>query len=169
MTGGTPLRPGPAAAGAGAGRTVIIGVGNEFRRDDGAGPEVVTRLRERVPPSVQLMVSDGEPAALLEAWTGASLAIVVDAVVADRPVPGRLHRIVLAGAGQAGQPPRQVSSHGLGLSEAISLAQALRRMPGQLIVHAVEAADVSQGSGLSPGVAAAVGELAAAVLRDLSA
>jgi hydrogenase maturation protease len=26
-------------------RTVVVGVGNEFRRDDGAGPEVIARLR----------------------------------------------------------------------------------------------------------------------------
>jgi hypothetical protein len=34
-------------------------------------------------------------------------------------------------------------------------------------VHAVEAADLSQGQGLTPLVAAAVGDLARAVLSDL--
>jgi len=29
---------------------MVIGVGNEFRRDDGAGLAVVARLRDRVPP-----------------------------------------------------------------------------------------------------------------------
>jgi Ni,Fe-hydrogenase maturation factor len=29
---------------------VVIGVGNEYRRDDGAGLAVVTSLRDRVPP-----------------------------------------------------------------------------------------------------------------------
>jgi len=40
-------------------------------------------------------------------------------------------------------------------------------MPGRLIVHAIEAADLTQGPGLTPPVAAAVGTVAAAILDDL--
>jgi hypothetical protein len=36
------------------GRVVVIGVGNEFRRDDGIGPAVVARLRDRAPATVEL-------------------------------------------------------------------------------------------------------------------
>jgi hydrogenase maturation protease len=153
----------PAAAG---GRAVVIGVGNEFRRDDGAGPEVVARLRGQVPDGVELLINDGEPARLIEAWDGARLAIVVDAIRAEPAVPGRLHRLVLHQAGVA--EVRPVSSHGLGLDSAIGLAQALDRMPGTLIVHAVEAADLGQGPGLTPAVAAVIDALADAVLRDLT-
>lgn len=145
---------------------VVIGVGNEFRRDDGAGPEVVARLRGRLPDGAEPLVSDGEPTRLIEAWAGLRLAVVVDAVRAEPAVPGRLHRLVLDGA-TAG-PPGSVSSHGLGLDDAIGLARALDRMPGRLIVHAVEAGDLSQGTGLTPAVAAAIDTLAAAVLRDLA-
>ena len=59
------------------------------------------------------------------------------------------------------------SSHGLGLDDAVGLAVALNRMPGRLIVHAIEAADLGQGPGLTPPVAAAVAAAAAAVLADL--
>jgi hydrogenase maturation protease len=149
------------------GPVVVIGVGNEFRRDDGIGPEVLSRLRGQAADHVHLMVCDGDPVAMIEAWTGASLAVVIDAVVADPPVPGRLHRIALDRAGLADGRP--VSSHGLGLGATVSLAQALGRMPGRLIIHAVEAADVGRGVGLSPAVAAAAGPLTAAVLRDLAA
>jgi hydrogenase maturation protease len=45
---------------------------------------------------------------------------------------------------------------------------ALDRMPGRLIVHAIEAADLSQGPGLTAPVAAAVGAVARAVLDDLN-
>ena len=34
------------------GRVVVIGVGNEFRRDDGAGPAVVTSLTPPVAPAI---------------------------------------------------------------------------------------------------------------------
>jgi len=180
-------------------RVVVIGVGNTYRRDDGIGQEVLSRLRARAADdtaddtadgnpddtadgnpddtadgnpddTVQLVTSDGEPASLVEAWTGASLAVVVDAVLAAAPgppAPGRLHRIVLYRPDPV--PARPVSSHGLGLGEAVRLGVALGRMPDRLIIHAVEAADVGHGPGLSPAVAAAAGPLTAAVLRDLRA
>jgi hydrogenase maturation protease len=146
---------------------VVIGVGNEFRRDDGIGPEVVSRLRGQVPAGVRLLVSDGDPTRMIEAWTGASLAVVVDAVLPDAPAPGRLHRIVVDRAADAGAHP--VSSHGLSLGQSIALARALDRMPERLIVHAVEAADVGHGTSLTPAVAAAADALTAAVLEDLPA
>ena len=144
---------------------VVIGVGNEFRRDDGAGLAVVASLRGRVPPGVELVLTDGEPARLIEAWTGAALAVVVDAVRADPPRPGRVHRFLLDRP-LAG-PTRTASSHGFGLDDAVRLALALDRMPGRLVVHAIEAADLSQGPGLTPLVAAAVGDVARAVLSDV--
>ncbi len=151
---GTPIR-----------RVVVIAIGNEYRRDDGIGPEILARLPGQAAASVHLVLSDGDPVRMIEAWAGASLAVVVDAVQADPPAPGRLHRIVLDRA----DPPevRQVSSHGLGLGEAIGLARALGRMPDRLIVHAVEVADFGHGIGLTPAVAAAADALTSAVLRDL--
>ena len=144
---------------------MVIGLGNEFRRDDGAGPAVVASLRGRVPPGVELLLADGEPTRLIEAWTGAALAVVVDAVLANPPRPGRVHRFVLdrplAGT------TRTASSHGFGLDDAVRLALALDRMPGRLVVHAIEADDLSQGQGLTPLVAAAVGDVARAVLSDM--
>ena len=147
-------------------RAVVIGVGNEFRRDDGAGPAVVARLRGQVPRGTELVVSDGEPARMIEAWDGMPLAVVVDAVRADPAVPGRLHRLVMDQAAAA--PPQAMSSHGLGLEDAIGLALALDRMPGRLVVHAVEAAELTQGAGLTPAVAAVIDDLTAAVLHELT-
>jgi hydrogenase maturation protease len=144
---------------------VVIGVGNEFRRDDGAGPAVIGRLRGLVPPGVELVVTDGEPTRLIEAWTGAALAVVVDAVRAEPPRPGTTHRFVVDRPGA--DATRTASSHGFGLDDAIALALALDRMPGRLIVHAIEAADLTQGTGLTPAVAAAVDTAATAILRDI--
>ena len=113
------------------------------------------------------MVTDGEPTRLMEAWTGAALAVVVDAVRAEPAQPGRVHRFVVDRPGAG--PARAASSHGLGLDDAIGLAVALDRMPGRLIVHAIEAADLTQGTGLTPAVTEAVDVVAAAVLDDIRA
>lgn len=160
-------------------RVVVIGVGNELRGDDGAGPEVVARLADRLPGSVELLRSDGDPFRLIEAWTGATLAVVVDAVTGSPADAGQLHRLVvsadrLVAGGQPSGPATGLneaggaSSHSLGLGTAVGLAQALGRMPGTLIVHAVGAADFSLGRGLSAPVAAAMAGLTAAVLADVT-
>jgi hydrogenase maturation protease len=148
-------------------RVVVIGVGNEFRRDDGVGPEVLARLRAQVADSVQLVLSDGEPARLIEAWAGATLAVVVDAIRGDQATTGQMHRIVVDQADL--EQVNTVSSHGLGLGDAIGLARALDLMPGRLVVHAIEAADFSFGLGLTPAVAAGADALTVAVLADLAA
>ena len=151
----------------GPGRVVIIGVGNEFRGDDGAGPEVIARLHGRLPEDVRLVLSDGEPTRLLEAWTGASVAIVVDAVAGL--APGALRRLVFGAAVEGGSDAGVASSHGLGLETAFGLAAALGRLPAVLIVHCIQGSDFSYRQGLSEPVAAAIGSLADAILADVTA
>jgi hydrogenase maturation protease len=146
---------------------VVIGVGSAYRRDDGIGPAVAAEVARSAPAGVVVHVLDGEPTALLEAWTGASLAVVVDALRTDgEPRPGRVHRTDLATVEVVGSG---ASSHGLGVPEAYALGRELDRLPRRLVVYAVEVADVRQGTELTPAVAAAVPVVAAAVLADCGA
>ncbi|MEV5508203.1 hydrogenase maturation protease [Streptomyces orinoci] len=138
------------------GRIVVIGVGNEFRRDDGVGPVVIARLREgALPAGTVPAVSDGDPGRLMGLWENAGLAVVVDAARAHPGCPGRVHRLEPA-AGRVLARRSAAGSHGLGLAEAMELSRALGRAPGRLVVYAVEGADTSLGVGLTEGVAAAV-------------
>ncbi|HUJ06448.1 MAG TPA: hydrogenase maturation protease [Streptosporangiaceae bacterium] len=149
-------------------RVVVIGVGNEFRRDDGVGLRVLESLRPLVPDTVRLVVSDGEPVRLIEEWSDSDLAVVIDAVRAGAlgtPAPGRTYRLEIEQVG--GEPLAAVSSHGLGLGNAISLARTLDMLPNRLVVHAVEVADCGYGTGLTPAVAGAADTLTTAVLADL--
>lgn len=157
-------------------RAVVIGIGNPYRRDDGIGPALVAALERFRPPGVSLTVADGEPSQLLEAWSGASLAVVVDAVLCEMPAPGRIHRTALGPVvgdpvvGDAAPGSRAAAStHGLGIPDALRLAEALDQAPGRLVVFAVEAADIGFGPGLSPAVAACLPELTRAVLTELAA
>ncbi len=152
---------------------VVIGVGNEFRRDDGIGPAVLELLRAEVPASVRLVASDGEPVRLVEEWAGAGLAIVVDALPPSgqpgqpgQPAAGQVRRVMVDEVAAA--PAGTASSHGLGLGDAIGLGRALGLMPARLVIHAVQAADCGYGVGLTPRVTAAAGQVARAVLRDLA-
>ncbi|MFB9905400.1 hydrogenase maturation protease [Allokutzneria oryzae] len=144
----------------------VIAVGNEFRRDDGVGPAVVAALADRVGATVRLVVTDGDPVRLLEAWQGLDLAVLVDASLCEPPMPGHVHRTTIDRLPTAHGSP---SSHGLGIPEAVELARVLDRMPRTLVVYSVEAAAVDFGVGLCPEVAAAVPKLVEAVLRELGA
>src|SRR5262249_52531786 len=143
---------------------VVIGVGNEFRRDDGAGPEVVARLRGRVPDGAELVVSDGEPARMIEAWEGVPLAGGGGAVGAEARAAGRLDR---AGAGPGARWGR-VRARGLAVDDAMGLAGAGARGRGGRMVHGGGGAAGARGGGLPPAVAAVIAARAAAVLRDLA-
>lgn len=152
-------------------RTVVIGVGNAFRRDDGVGWAVLDRLRERaehrpLPPGTVLATCDGDPARLIGLWESAGLAVVVDAAHAHPGTPGRVHRLELDD-GLASRTST-TSSHGLGLGEAVELARVLGLMPGRLVVYAVEGADGAFGTGLSPAVAATVEPLVTAVEAEMA-
>ncbi|CBG68206.1 Putative hydrogenase maturation protease [Streptomyces scabiei 87.22] len=152
-------------------RISVIGVGNEFRRDDGVGWAAVARLRERaedlpLPSDTVLATCDGDPGRLIGLWEDAGLAVVVDAAHAHPGSPGRVHRLELG----AGHPARSgaTSSHGLGLGEAVELARLLGRLPGRLVVYAVEGADGSIGTGLSPAVTASLGPLVDTVRNEIT-
>lgn len=151
-------------------RFAVIGVGNEFRRDDGVGWATVVRLKERaeqrpLPSGTVLATCDGDPGRLIGLWEGADLAVVVDAAHAHPGHPGRVHRLQVD-TDQLNRPST-TSSHGLGLGEAVELSRVLGRLPGRLVVYAVEGADCSVGTSMSAAVSAVVEPLAASVEDEI--
>jgi hydrogenase maturation protease len=143
----------------------VIGVGNPYRRDDGAGPAVIAGLRHRCPSTVELAECDGEPTRLLDLWSGADLAVVVDAVRSGAS-PGTIHRRSLShpSLGQAGG----ATSHAVDLGDAVALAAALDRLPARMLLYLVEAGDTSTGVGLTPAVDAAVAELIEEIAEEIT-
>lgn len=145
---------------------VVIGVGNDYRHDDGVGPEVVRRLRRRHLPGVTLAITDGEPSRLLDLWDQAEVAVVVDAVRTEASTPGKIHEMVVDGPVVAAA--HTASSHGLGLGEAVDLALALQRMPERLVLLVIEGADFTVGAGLSPAVMTRMPELVERIAAAVS-
>jgi hydrogenase maturation protease len=142
--------------------TLVVGIGNEWRRDDAAGLVVARRLRAAAPSGVRVVEREGEPTDLLDTLAGADEAVVVDAVSSGAP-PGTIHRLDTADA----PLPSSLfggSTHALGLAEAVELGRALDRLPGRLIVYGVEGRNFSAGQGLGPEVARAAEALAAELL-----
>lgn len=144
---------------------VLIGIGNQFRRDDAAGLEVARRLRQAQPLGVTVLEQEGEPASLLEAWSDADEALVVDGVSSGAK-PGTLHRFE-ASEGALPAELFKPSTHALGVAEAVELARELDRLPRRLAVYGIEGENFETGEGLTPVVQAAVEELVAELYEEL--
>jgi hydrogenase maturation protease len=145
---------------AGAARRVVLGVGNEYRRDDGFGPRVLTELstlreRDHRLLDVDLRIGDGEPTRMLDLWSGAGLAIVVDAVRAGPERAGQRIELEMPADGEL-PGPAAAGTHGVGLGATVALARALDRLPDRLVVLAVFGREFGFGAGLTASVEAAV-------------
>ncbi|MHB1872583.1 MAG: hydrogenase maturation protease [Steroidobacteraceae bacterium] len=141
----------------------VIGVGNPDRGDDGAGPACIAALRARLASDVELIRSDGEPAALLALLEGSSEVYLIDACAAGLPAGGirRWNAAVRPLPARAGSP----SSHGLGLAEALELARALGVLPARCVVYGIEGRSYEAGEPLSVPVRAAVESVARRIER----
>ncbi|MGZ4132533.1 MAG: hydrogenase maturation protease [Actinomycetota bacterium] len=150
-------------------RVRVIGCGNPDAGDDAAGLLAVAALRGRVPDGVEVVFA-GPAVRVLDLLDGVDLAIVIDAV--RSPSGGRaVGTLVRAEAGPDGLPAElrgSLSSHGLGVAEAVGLAAALGAAP-RVVFHGVEAGDVTAGAPPSASVLAALAGLEAAVLGDVTA
>lgn len=146
------------------GRTLVIGIGNQLRGDDGIGPAVVARLRAAL-PDVAAIETLHDPLALLDAWGDADTVVVVDAVESGA-VPGTLHRFE---AHAAPLPARCFgrSTHAIGLAATIELGRALGRLPARLIVLGIEAERFGIGQCLSRPLDAALEAAVVMLLREV--
>ena len=138
--------------------TVVIGIGNDHRRDDGIGPAVAAAVADRGLPGVRVLRCAAEPTAVLDAWAGADVAVIVDAVVG--PTPGRIGHCSL----EAVTESATLSSHDVNLRQTYELGRALGRAPALVVVVTIDVADTGYGSGLSPAVATALPRAVAAVI-----
>ncbi len=141
--------------------TVVIGVGNRWRGDDGAGLEAAAVLASD--PGMTVHEHEGDGTGLLELWAGADAVVLIDAIHGGA-APGDLHRLDVSDA-----PLRHAaahpSSHAIGVAEAIELSRALGSLPRRVVVCGVEGAAFATGRGLSPVVANRIPMLASMV-RD---
>jgi hydrogenase maturation protease len=147
--------------------TLVVGVGNDDRGDDGVGPLVARLLACALatdpPAGVAVVPWTGDPLGLLEVWDGCERLILIDAVVSG-VAPGACRRW------SADAPFRTDpggSTHGFGLATTLALAQALGRAPARVEVWGIEGAAFGAGAPLTPAVAHAALALVERLDREL--
>ena len=158
-------------------RTLVVGVGNEDRGDDGLGPVAARLLAEAVAarrpggradasagppragasgdpaaPCLEIVDWTGDPLGLLDRWVGYDRLVLIDAVVAG-DAPGTTRRY---GPDAPFARAAVASTHGLGLAEALALGRSLGRLPGRIDVWGIEAVEFAPGAPMTPAVAEAV-------------
>jgi hydrogenase maturation protease len=141
---------------------VVVGLGQAAAGDDGVGLAVARTLAGR---GIEIRES-ADASVLLGLLEAGRRVVLVDAVIADPP--GAVLRL---DAGALASGPAPLSSHGLGVAEALELARTLYGSDVAAEVAIVGIAIAPPAGlrlGLSPAVAAAVepaAVLAAALAR----
>jgi len=148
-------------------RTLVLGIGNPDRGDDGVGRAVARRLSGTLPEGAAVAEHGGEATGVLACIEGAHTVFFVDACASGEP-PGTIHRFDVAAA-PLPAAAFALSSHGFGLPEAVELARTLGTLPPAAVVYAIEGGGFDTGAALSPAVEAAVAEVADRLSREIAA
>ncbi len=146
-------------------KTVVIGVGNEFRSDDALGRLVARELRRRHLGEIRVVEVEGDTSSLLDAWEGAENLLIVDAVNGAGP-PGSVVRIDVS----LRRIPAYLfsgGSHGFGVAEAVELGRELKRLPPMVIFYGIVAESTENGQGLSDRVLKSIPDLLQMIEEDL--
>ncbi len=157
-------------------RSLVAGVGNIFLSDDGFGVEVVKELGQRKLPDGVELTDFGIRGVHLayQLMEGYDLLILIDAVPSDQP-PGTLFVIepdvatataAIEGAVGDGAMPL-VDAHGMEPGAMLSVLDQLGGHIKQVVVVGCQPANLDEGIGLSPEVAAAVTAAADLVVETL--
>ncbi|MBS1253863.1 MAG: Hydrogenase 1 maturation protease [Anaerolineales bacterium] len=147
--------------------TLVIGLGNLLRGDDGVGVRVAEALATRdLPDDVEVVDGGTHGLGLVNFMEGRQRVILVDAADVGES-PGEFRRFTLDEARLLGDD-RHLSVHAAGLRDALLLAQALDVLPDEVVIFGVQPANLEWYSALSPQVKAALPDLITAVMTELN-
>ncbi|RJQ62951.1 MAG: hydrogenase maturation protease [Desulfobacteraceae bacterium] len=146
-------------------KALLIGVGNEYRGDDGVGIFIVRHPGLTLLPGIHVEEEMGEGSRLMELWKDAGTVFLFDAVRSGNR-PGSIYRFDAVKE----KLPRElfsVSTHSFGVLEAIALSRALNQLPGTLIIFGIEGRNFDPGKGLSKVCEQAALEVIRSVRREI--
>jgi hydrogenase maturation protease len=146
---------------------LIAGIGSPHG-DDQIGWHLVEYLRRNPSKidasSVSLFVAR-DPVDLMAQLDGVRRLVVVDGCQMGREV-GEIMRLQWPDPGCFVRHSH--STHHVSLIQTLQLAEALNRMPSQVVLYGIEIASALPGDQLSPCVAAALPELARRITEEIS-
>lgn len=147
-------------------KTLILGVGNIYRKDDGIGPIVIEQLRKESISNADLLNGSIDGLAVFEYLKGYKKAIIIDAARMNSS-PGEI-KIFSPHDAKLNIKSDALSTHGFGLSEALSLVEEFD-FDINITIIGIEPADTSFGEGLSKEVGEKIDFIKQAVKKELAA
>lgn len=147
-------------------RTLVLGVGNVLLRDEGFGIRVIEKLQKwyDVPDAVTIVDGGVLGVHLMGVIAGADHLVVVD-IIRNHGRPGDLYR--LAGDAIPGRIRAKNSLHQIDFLEALTLCQALDKVPETVILGAEPEDMETLTIGLTPTLEASVDPVIEMVLAEL--
>jgi len=147
-------------------RTLVIGVGNLLRGDDGVGVRVAQALaREPLPEEVEVIDAGTQGLDLLFEFGDAERVLLIDAAeMGQTPGEARVFDAALLD-GQA--EVRFSCLHGIGIAEVLALGRAAGMQP-QMTIVGIQPVDTSPREGLSETLAARLSEYVALARGELA-
>ena len=142
---------------------IVIGIGNPFRSDDGAGWAVIDALEGKVTGQIKLSKLSGDFGELLDYFGHYSTIYLIDACIGN--TSGLWRRIDLS-CDSLPLGPAQTSTHGMSVSQAISLAKVFNQLPSKFIIYAINSEHYNVGNDLSLTVAAAIPAVVQRLLQE---
>ncbi len=148
-------------------RAVVLGVGNVILADEGVGVRVVEALERdyTVPEGVAVIDAGTSGMEMLEDLSHLDFLLVVDAIAAGK-APGEL--VQLRGDAVPVFFRRNLSPHGIGLSDVLASLEFLGAEPKETVILGVQPTSLELSTELTPLIAARVPELLAQVVDELT-
>jgi len=132
-------------------KTLILGVGNPLRRDDGIGPAVIKLLKASSNMNdVDIMDGGTDGLSLLEQIKLYKKVLIIDAVEMCL-IPGEI-RLFTPEDAKINIKSDTLSTHGFGLAEVIKLMEQLE-IKTELKIIGIQPMDISFGEGLTKELA----------------
>jgi len=147
-------------------KTLVIGLGNPIMTDDGAGLEVVRRLRKKLPaPDVEFIEASVGGIGLLDQIAGYDRLILIDTIRNAGGIPGQIYRL---SPNDLGPTNHLCSPHDIGFKQAIKLGEKVGlEIPREIVIYAIEAQDaLTFAEGCTRVVAEAVEELVRRIIAE---
>ena len=147
-------------------RTLIIGVGNDFRGDDGVGFYIARKLKEMKNINADIIEAGGEGTAIMAFWENRVKVIMVDAVSSGAEV-GTIYRYNVSEENIPASIFSSQSTHAFGLIQAIELSRTLDKLPKCLIVYGIEGKTFGLGTEMSPEIKKAAQSIIERLSREM--
>ena len=147
-------------------KTQVIGIGNDFRGDDGAGPYVARKLKGLMPLNANIFEATGEATELMGLWEKRENVILIDAVFSGS-IPGTVYRYDVRKKALQASHFESRSTHAFGVVQAIALEMTLNTLPQKLIIYGIEGDSFNLGTEITPEIMEAAENVIELILEEI--